>query len=266
MAESQSFAAIRTVNESQYQYDTLVIRTGCVSASDTLTCLRSLNATYLQENNFNIASPGAQAPPLYMWGPVLDYDFIQEYTYAAYANGNFVKLPAIYGDVTNEGTVFTPRNTSSIGESDTFLKDQFPAFTLQQLATVNRLYPLAEQFNGSGQYWRQVSNAYGEIRYICPGVFISKTYAAMNLTQNWNCKSSFPHNALITTLTPSDRPLERDRPGTPGRRLRRHTHRRSQRDLGPRERKRQRPSQLLDNQRANRARRAGILDKLHQIS
>lgn len=163
-AESQSFAAIRNISECQYQYDNLVIRTGCASESDTLACLRSLNATFLQQENINTPFPGAQNPPLYMYSPVLDYDFVTDYTYRAYAQGKFVKLPAIYGDDTNGGTVFAPKNTSTIGESDTFLKDQFPALTLQQLATINDLYPIAEQFNGSGAYWRQVSNAYGETR------------------------------------------------------------------------------------------------------
>lgn len=97
-AESQSFAAIRTVVGSQYQYNNLVIRTGCAGASNTLVCLRSLNATFLQEQNINTPFPGAQSPPLYMYGPVLDYDFVTDYTYAAYSKGEFVKLPAIYGD------------------------------------------------------------------------------------------------------------------------------------------------------------------------
>jgi carboxylesterase type B len=86
-AESQSFAAIRSVNESQYQYDNLSLRTGCVDADDSLACLRGLSAAELQTQNFNTPFPGAQDAPLYMYGPTLDYDFIKEYTYAAYANG-----------------------------------------------------------------------------------------------------------------------------------------------------------------------------------
>lgn len=121
-----------------------------------------------------------------MYGPILDHDFVTDYTYRAYAQGKFVKLPAIYGDDTNEGTVFTPRNTSTIGDSDTFLQNQFPTLTLQQLARINNLYPVAEQFNNSGTYWRQVSNAYGEIRYICPGIFISNTYQRYGVQGNWN--------------------------------------------------------------------------------
>jgi hypothetical protein len=129
-----------------------------------------------------------------MYGPTLDHDFITDYTYPAFTSGKFVHVPAIYGDDTNEvgkvyidqrtsltsqGTVFTPQNTSSIGESDTFIRDQFPALTLAQLARINEYYPVegTPTFPNSGRYWRQVSNAYGEIRYICPGIYISRIYA-----------------------------------------------------------------------------------------
>lgn len=185
-AESQSFAAIRTVDECQYQYDALVTRTSCVSANDTLACLRSLNATYLQTQDYNIPFPGASDFPLYMWGPVLDNDFVQDYTYAAYAKGAFVKLPAIYGDDSNGGTIFAYKNTSSIAQSDLFLKNQFPSLTLKQLATFNALYPKAEQFNGAGAYWRQLSNAYGEMRYMCPGLYCSNAYPKFGYNQTWN--------------------------------------------------------------------------------
>jgi len=187
-AESQSFSALRTVNASQFMYDNLVIRAGCASSIDTLACLRSLNATALQAVNINTPFPGAQQPPLYMYGPTLDYDFISDYTYRAYAEGKFVKLPAIYGDDTNEGTIFTPVNTSTIGQSDTFIQDQFPNITLAQLGEWNALYPVngTPTFPNSGRYWRQVSNGYGEMRYICPGIFVSGVYAQMNLTSNWN--------------------------------------------------------------------------------
>lgn len=184
--QNQSFGAMLNVEESQYQYDNLVIRTGCVDEEDTLACLRSLSATFLQENNYNTPSPGAQVAPLFMYGPVIDNDFVQNYTYGAFEQGRFVRLPAIFGDDTNEGTIFTPKNTSTIGQSDTFLQSQFPALTFEQLRTINSLYPVAEQYPDSGKYWRQVSNAYGEQRYICPGIFISNVYAHDGVSRNWN--------------------------------------------------------------------------------
>jgi carboxylesterase type B len=65
-AESQSFATINTVPESQFMYDNLAIRAGCASCNDTLACLRALTADELQTVNFNTPFPGAQDPPLYM--------------------------------------------------------------------------------------------------------------------------------------------------------------------------------------------------------
>lgn len=188
-ASAQSFGRILTTSEAQYQYDNLVIRAGCVDSNDTLTCLRSLNSTFLQSININTAAGGAVGPPLYMYSPVLDNDFLTSYTLSgAFSEGRFPLLPAIYGDAANEGTIFAPRNTSNLTDSDTFLKNQYPTITLPQLATLNTLYPKAEQFPASGPYWRQLSNAYGELRYICPGIFISQRYADRGAPHNWNYK------------------------------------------------------------------------------
>lgn len=186
-AESQSFATINTVPESQFMYDNLSIRTGCASAEDTLACLRDLTADDLQKQNLKTPFPGAQNPPLYMYGPTLDDDFIKEYTYPAYANGNFVQLPAIYGDVSNEGTVFTPNSTNSYAESDTFIKDQFPYITTSQLREWNHLYPVEDYptFPATGRFWRLASTGYGEMRYICPGLFINAVYARLGVPA-WN--------------------------------------------------------------------------------
>lgn len=163
-AESQSFSGLRTVEQNSFAYKNLVIRTNCTNADDTLSCLRNVSATDLQAVNFNTPLPGAQNPPLFMYGPVLDYDFITDYTYRAYADGKFVKVPAIGGDDTNEGTIFAPTNTSSIGESDTFIQDQFPAITLAQLRMWNTLYPIqgTPSFPGDGRYWRQVRKQMGK--------------------------------------------------------------------------------------------------------
>lgn len=186
-AESQSFPGLRTIEESQYNYNGLVIRSGCVSSNDTLSCLRSLNATALQAVNVITPFPGAQKAPLYPYGPTLDYDFVSDYTFRAYATGRFVKVPGIYGDDTNEGTVFVPKNTSTIGESNTFLQSQFPDLTLKQLKKLNALYPVegTPSFPNSGRYWRQGSDVYGELRYICPGIYVSQVYANMSVP-NWN--------------------------------------------------------------------------------
>lgn len=186
-AESQSFSGLRTVAQNQFAYDNLVIRTGCASKANTLACLRGLSAAALQKQNINTALPGAQNPPLFMYGPTLDYDFISDYTYRAYAEGKFVQVPALAGDDTNEGTIFTPINNTNISGSDVFIKDQFAAITLPQLKIWNDYYPVSgtPDFPDSGRAWREVSKGYGEMRYICPGIFISGTQANMSLP-SWN--------------------------------------------------------------------------------
>jgi carboxylesterase type B len=67
-----------------------------------------------------------------------------------------------------------------------FLKDNFVQLNAAQLATIDFLYPKAQQFNNSGPYWRTASNAYGEMRYNCPGIFISSAYPRYGMSQSWN--------------------------------------------------------------------------------
>lgn len=178
-AESISFATVYNVTETQFIYDRLVRNLGCSSSSNTLACIRSKSAVEVQTVNNNTALPGAQDPPLYMYGPVIDGSLIQDYTYRAFNTGAFIKVPSISGDDTNGGTVFTPKSTNSSEASSRFLKDQFPALTTAQLAKIAQLYPVegTPQFPDSGRYWRQVSNAYGEMRYLCPGLFIASAQA-----------------------------------------------------------------------------------------
>ncbi|OJJ46293.1 hypothetical protein ASPZODRAFT_152475 [Penicilliopsis zonata CBS 506.65] len=187
-AESQSFATMLTVNQSQFEYDNLVIRTGCAGEEDTLACLRGLNVSTLQQQNINTAFPNAQAAPLYMYGPVVDGDLIPDVTYRLFEQGRFVHVPVIFGDDTNEGTIFVPTNTSSVGQANTFIQTQFPSITLDQLRQINAWYLQpneTEAFPDAGIYWRPTSNAYGDIRYLCPGIFLSATYAAAGLP-SWN--------------------------------------------------------------------------------
>lgn len=177
-----------TVNQSQFAYDNLVIRTGCASNSDTLACLRNLDTATLQQENINTPFPKAQAAPLYMYRPTIDGDLVKDYTYRLFQQGRFVKVPVIFGDDTNEGTIFVPKDVASVGQADTFLQNQFPDIQLHHLAQINSWYlegNATETFPSAGPYWRSTSNAYGEIRYICPGVYLSSVYSETEL-KSWN--------------------------------------------------------------------------------
>ena len=185
-AESVSFATMLTVNESLYQYENFAIRLGC-AGNDALACLRSKTAEELQVANYNIPYPGGPQPPLYMWNPVVDGDLIPDYTYNLFEQGKFVKVPAIIGDDTNGGTQFTPRNTSTLAEGNVFLKSQFPFLSLEQLGKINDLYPNKNDTCPSpGCSWRQVSDVYGQMRYMCPGIYISSALTRYGCPDSWN--------------------------------------------------------------------------------
>ncbi|KAI0179737.1 alpha/beta-hydrolase [Hypoxylon sp. FL1284] len=185
-AESVSFATILTVNESQYQYNNFSASLGCVGPY-SLPCLRNKTSAEIQNATGPLPYPGETVAPLYMWNPVLDYDFLTDYTYTMFANGNFVKVPVIYGDDTNGGTIFTPRDTSTLEESNEFLLEQFPYLTDHQLNTIDTLYPNPNKTcPNEGCYWRQVSNAYGDMRYTCPGLFISSAMTKHGMSRSYS--------------------------------------------------------------------------------
>ncbi|KAL8842053.1 MAG: hypothetical protein Q9170_000656 [Blastenia crenularia] len=186
-AESQSFGALRTVPESQYQYDQLVSRTGCSKNPDTLSCLRKLSSPALQAQNIGTPFPNTTLSPLFAYNPTLDYDFIPDQTLNLFSKGQFLKLPAIYGDATNEGTIFAPRNISTPEESVDWIQAQFPLLNTTQKHYITKSYPPSnEKWPKTGKYWRSASDAYGELRYICPGIFLNNAYASHNVKGNWN--------------------------------------------------------------------------------
>ncbi|KAE9363403.1 triacylglycerol lipase-like protein [Stipitochalara longipes BDJ] len=186
-AESQSFGAQLTVEEAQYQYDGLVERVGCANATDTLQCLRNTDIAVLTENDINIPTPGgAGGDPLYMWSPVIDGNFTTDYTYNLFAQGNFVKVPSIFGDDTNEGTIWAPSTLNSSTDMDNFLKNNFVKLNESDLEQINSFYPDGQQFPGKGAFWRAGSNAYGEMRYICPGIYISSMISSRGKAPSYN--------------------------------------------------------------------------------
>jgi hypothetical protein len=87
------------VEESQYQYDGLVQRTGCSKSKDTLACLRKLDVEVIAKNNINMVTPGGKNNPVFMYSNVIEGPggFSEGYTYGAFTAGKFVKVPVIFG-------------------------------------------------------------------------------------------------------------------------------------------------------------------------
>ncbi|MCJ1437244.1 hypothetical protein MMC27_006630 [Xylographa pallens] len=183
VAQSQSFPAVRTVAQSQYQYDHLVSRANCSSSHSTLACLRSLPIAAFQAANLNEPFPNATKAPIFPYNPVLDNDFVTDYPIRSFMSGKFLKVPTIFGDVTNEGTIFGDPSVQTAADSEAFLVDQFPALSASELARYNTLYALND--SSPSPYWHHASAAYGETRYICPGIVLSTIMTFYNVP-TWN--------------------------------------------------------------------------------
>ena len=216
IAESPSFATLLTVNQSYYQYKQFATRLGC-AGKNSLQCLRTKNTTEIQQQNFNIPFPGGANPPDYMWEPSLDNEFVDDYTVRAFQQGKFIKVPAIFGDDSNGGTKFTPTNTTTVAQSNQFMLDQYPYLTLENLGDLNELYPNPNHTcPQSGCYWRQVSNVYGEARYMCPALgvtsLLSKYGVSKSYAYRWNVAdpaqvasgAGVPHTIEVNALLGPD--------------------------------------------------------------
>jgi carboxylesterase type B len=186
-AESPSFGYVRTVAESQFQYDNLIANVNCTKAQDSLACLRGLPATTIAEWSFGINTPnGGGGKSLFYWSNCIDGDLIRDSAYNAFQKGGYVKVPSIYGTDTNEGTGFVPRGTDNTTDMDNFFKDNFPKFTKDQLSKIHRLFPPTEfQLPGTGKYYRTLADAYGEMRYVCSSLFISDTLVSAGVKQSY---------------------------------------------------------------------------------
>ena len=68
-----------------------------------------------------------------------------------------------------------------------FLLDNFPNLTSSMLESIDELYPESSQFPDHGAFYFAAATVYGEMRYICPGIFISgKIHDFRTPSPNWN--------------------------------------------------------------------------------
>lgn len=179
-AESAAFPPLRNVEDSQWQYEALLKEAGCKD----LKCLTNMNAVKFQAavQSLRMPFPGASNAPIFFWNPTLDYDFVQDYTYNELRNGHFIRVPTIFGDSTNEGTIFTPRNVTSLPRAQQFIIDQFPGASWSEIAKVWK-GPIDIRRDPR---WRTLAaDVYGHIRYTCPNLNMSDIFARDNSHPTW---------------------------------------------------------------------------------
>ncbi|KAI6026036.1 Alpha/Beta hydrolase protein [Pisolithus marmoratus] len=107
--ESGSATPIREITSEQQQenYDFLVAQTNCNAASDTLSCLQKapydaiVNATAQMTALLSYQSLNST------WGPLVDGVFLKQTVRQSLRSGKYARIPAILGDVDDEGTLFS---------------------------------------------------------------------------------------------------------------------------------------------------------------
>lgn len=97
-------------------------------------------------------------------------------------------------DTTDEGTIFVPREVSTLEDFKDFIQGQFPVIKPNHLDVLSKIYPPLHQFPGTGEYWHCTCEAYGELRYVCPGIQLSNFYSRYNVMEiyNYRCVSFLP--------------------------------------------------------------------------
>ncbi|KXT06800.1 hypothetical protein AC578_7089 [Pseudocercospora eumusae] len=168
-----NYGSYRTNVKFQPQYDALVNATNCSTATDSLSCLRSIPSDTLA-NLFNTTTSIS-----YGWSPIVDGDFIQRWASIQLAEGAFVKVPVIDGANTDEGTAFGPTGINTTADfaatiTDTtrnvvapeYLVDEVleaypnePAYWIPPVEEIgNYTYgsPYGAQYRRSAAYWGDV--------------------------------------------------------------------------------------------------------------
>ena len=75
--------------------------------------------------------------------------------------------------MTNDGTNFAPRSTSSVAQMNAFLTNNFPNLATHLLDLIDIVYPQGPVYPDASSYWPPLAQAYGETRYRCPAYFLS---------------------------------------------------------------------------------------------
>ncbi|KAL7956223.1 alpha/beta-hydrolase [Trichoderma compactum] len=173
--ESPFWPTLRSVADMEFQYRQLLSNANCAS----LDCLRGLDTQALLDAAPDAPFVGAASNnplPLWYWLPVIDGDLITDHLYNHFERGDFIRVPVLVGDDTNEGTYFA-FNATEPSQVETFLKNNYPYLQDSQLKSIIRAYPLEPSLPEHAAYFPSAEAAYGESTFTCPGNTIASSVA-----------------------------------------------------------------------------------------
>ncbi|KAJ5618793.1 Carboxylesterase type B [Penicillium lagena] len=178
IAESSFWPTQRTIADMEFQYERFVEDVNCHEADDPLACLRAADIQTIQAANVDKPFPGGNTNPAPLWYflPVVDGCLITSSLYDSFSSGQFVRVPLMVSDDTNEGTDFA-YNATDQAEMAQFMKNNYPKLTENQLDQVNKAYPLVDLLPKHAAYFPSASAAYGESTFTCPGNLMAAAMA-----------------------------------------------------------------------------------------
>jgi acetylcholinesterase len=178
------------VEQVEYQFTAYVNAAGCGSATDKMSCLRNSSSEVLQKANTRFIRPDSVYPALFPYLPVVDNDLLPDYSLRMFQKGQFTMVPTIFGDDTDEGSIFAPRigGLATQANLGNFLKANYPQMSDGTAEKISKLYPEKAQTAQTLQYgpgFGAESDAYGELTFTCPGRLISDA-VSKKLSKSWN--------------------------------------------------------------------------------
>jgi hypothetical protein len=155
ISESVFETSLTTLSQGSSKYACLLSATSCqntnttTTTDDTLSCLRSLNASALQTTTCS-------------FGPHFDGELITRTATEAFESGDYVKVPSIFGGTTEEGAKdMGTQYINSTKEANAFFRNRYPGIDNKTLDMLDGMY-LDPGANGS---WPVFGN--GESSWSC---------------------------------------------------------------------------------------------------
>ncbi|KAF7311954.1 Carboxylic ester hydrolase [Mycena indigotica] len=163
---------------SQYQYNDRIpellfskvaTQVNCDNATDTMACLRAVDANSLETANSNINVAGFFGT--FTLVPVIDGVFIRQRPTLALAQGkvNGQKLLAVLN--TFEGDIFVDGSTVSTANATQYAYNLFPTLSLAQASQVGQLY------SGLGSQFFQANAIQSEAIFVCATYYLLRAFS-----------------------------------------------------------------------------------------
>ncbi|KAK0496862.1 Alpha/Beta hydrolase protein [Armillaria luteobubalina] len=152
----------------EFLYNSVVSRTNCTSAPNSLICLRSADVDVLEQINIDLCISGFFGS--FVFVPVVDGDFITQRPALALLEGKVNGEALMTVTNTNEGAVFVNSSTASTVQVPEYLMQLFPSLSDQ-----NRDVAVAK-YSGLGAPIDQVTLIMGESIFVCPTYFLLRAF------------------------------------------------------------------------------------------